>query len=67
MKVFITIILVQAFIVNAKRIPISVFGVISSMFSCVPFSLTGWCVVAVFAVTMIPVDMLRKVITEKLS
>lgn len=65
MKVFITIILVQAFIVNAAMIPIPVFGWISSMFSCVPFSLTGWLVVAALAVTMIPVDMLRKAVTQK--
>lgn len=67
MKVFVTIILVQAFIVNAGLIPLKAFGAISSMFSCVPFPLVGWGVVAVFAVTMIPVDMIRKVITEKLS
>ncbi|MBQ3009870.1 MAG: cation-transporting P-type ATPase, partial [Oscillospiraceae bacterium] len=65
MKVFITIILVQAFIVNAGLIPVSVFGWISSMFSCVPFGLTGWLVVAVLAVTMIPVDMIRKAIKNK--
>ncbi len=65
MKVFITIILVQAFIVNAALIPIPVFGWISSMFSCVPFSVIGWVVVAALAVTMIPVDMVRKAITKK--
>ena len=63
MKVFLTIMLVQAFIVNASLIPVSVFGWISSMFSCVPFGLAGWGVVAVLAVTMIPVDLVRKAIT----
>ena len=55
---FLTIILVQAVIVNAGLIP----GLdwIGSMFSCVPFEVTGWCVVAVLAVTMIPVDLIRK-------
>ena len=33
------------------------------MFSCVPFGLAGWGVVAVLAMTMIPVDLLRKAIT----
>jgi calcium-translocating P-type ATPase len=58
LKVFLTIILVQAVIVNAGLIP----GLdwIGSMFSCVPFGVTGWCVVAVLAVTMIPVDLIRK-------
>lgn len=65
MKVFIAIILVQAFIVNAGLIPLPVFGWISSMFSCVPFAPKGWAVVAVLAATMIPVDMLRKVITKR--
>ena len=63
MKVFITIVLVQAFIVNASLIPVSVFGWISSMFSCVPFGPMGWVVVAILAVTMIPVDLLRKALT----
>jgi len=65
MKVFITIVLVQAFIVNAGIIPVSVFGWISSMFSCVPFDLTAWGIVAVLAITMIPVDMIRKTILKK--
>lgn len=62
MKVFVTIILVQAFIINASLIPIEIFSWISNIFSCVPFALVGWIVIAVLAVTMIPVDMLRKVI-----
>ena len=63
MKVFIAIVLVQALIVNAGLIP----GLewIGNMFSCVPFGLAGWCVVAVLAVTMIPVDLLRKALTPK--
>ena len=62
MKVFIAIILVQAVIVNAGLIPVAAFGWIGNMFSCVPFSAVGWCVVAALAVTMIPVDMVRKMI-----
>lgn len=64
MKVFITIILIQAAIVNAGLIPVPVFGWISSMFSCVPFSISGWFLVAILAVTMIPVDLLRKAIAK---
>ena len=62
MKVWITIVLVQCFIVNAALIPLAPFEWISSMFSCTPFSLTGWGIVFVIAATMIPVDLLRKVI-----
>ena len=65
MKVFIIIVLVQAFIVNAGMIPFVVFEWISNMFSCMPFPLIGWGVVALLAVTMIPVDMLRKAVTKK--
>ena len=66
MKVFIGIILIQAFIVNAALIPVPVFGWISSMFSCVPFGVTGWLVVALLAATMIPVDIIRKVIKSNI-
>ena len=66
MKVFVTIILVQAIIVNAALIPLPVFQWIGNMFSCVPFGVTGWCVVAILAVTMIPVDLLRKALTKQI-
>lgn len=65
MKVFIAIILVQAVIVNAALIPLPVFEWIGNMFSCVPFAPVGWCVVAVLAVTMIPVDLIRKALSKK--
>lgn len=64
MKVFITIILIQAFIVNAALIPIPGFSWIGSMFSCVPFGITGWITVILLAATMIPVDLIRKTITK---
>ena len=47
LKVFFIIIAVQFAIVNA--------------FSCVPFGIQGWIAVILLAVTMIPVDMVRKV------
>lgn len=60
MKVFFAIILVQAFIVNAGRIPFALFTSLGNMFSCVPFGLNGWIAVVLLATTMIPVDLLRK-------
>ena len=65
MKVFLAIIIIQALIVNAGLVPVAVCGWISSMFSCVPFAPIGWVVVGILAVTMIPVDMLRKAVTPK--
>ncbi len=65
MKVFVTIVLVQALIVNAGAIPLAVFGWIGNMFSCVPFPVLGWCVVVVLAASMIPVDLIRKAVTKK--
>ena len=65
MKVWIAIVLVQAFIVNAALIPLGVFKWISSMFSCTPFSAVGWLIVFAIAFTMIPVDLIRKIITQK--
>ncbi len=62
LKVFFTIILVQAVIVNAGLIPFAVFTWIGNMFSCVPFGIQGWGAVILLAVTMIPVDLIRKVV-----
>lgn len=60
LKVFFTIIIVQAVIVNAGRIPIAAFQWIGNMFSCVPFVIQGWGVVVLLAMTIIPVDLVRK-------
>lgn len=62
LKVFFAIIAVQAVIVNAALIPLDVFKWIGNMFSCVPFGPAGWAAVVLLAVTMIPVDMIRKVV-----
>ena len=64
LKVFFTIILVQAVIVNAALVPVSIFEGLGKMFSCVPFGIQGWGIVVLLAVTMIPVDMVRKLITK---
>ena len=63
MKVFLAIVVIQALIVNAPLVPACAW--IGSMFSCVPFPPVGWLVVGILAVTMIPVDMIRKAVTPK--
>ena len=63
LKVFFTIIFVQALIVNAALIPFPLFTWIGNMFSCVPFGIAGWITVVILGATMIPVDILRKAVT----
>ncbi|MBO5032722.1 MAG: calcium-translocating P-type ATPase, PMCA-type [Lachnospiraceae bacterium] len=65
LKVFLLIILVQALIVNAALVPFTVFTWIGNMFSCVPFSIKGWIAIVILAVTVIPVDMIRKMIVNR--
>ncbi len=65
LKVFFAIIGIQALIVNAALIPFVLFTWIGNMFSCVPFGIVGWIAVVLLAVTMIPVDLLRKVVVNK--
>ena len=65
LKVFFIIIAVQALIVNAGLIPFPIFEGIGKMFSCVPFGIQGWITVVLLAVTMIPVDMIRKLIVNR--
>lgn len=64
LKVFFTIIIVQALIVNAGLVPLKVFKWIGEMFSCVPFGPKGWIAVIILAATMIPVDMIRKAVVK---
>lgn len=65
LKVFFAIIIVQALIVNAALIPAALFTWIGNMFSCVPFGISGWIAVIILAMTMIPVDMLRKLVVNR--
>lgn len=65
LKVFFGIIAIQAIIVNAGLIPFKLFTWIGEMFSCVPFGIKGWIAVVLLAVTMIPVDMIRKIVVNK--
>ncbi len=64
LKVFFTIILVQAVIVNAALIPVPVFAWIGNMFSCEPFGIAGWIAVILLGLTMIPVDLIRKAVVK---
>jgi calcium-translocating P-type ATPase len=60
LTVMISIILIQAVIVNAELVPLGIFQFIGKMFSCTPFGIKGWITVIILAFTMIPVDMIRK-------
>lgn len=64
LKVFFLIIAVQACIVNAGLVNLEIFKWIGEMFSCVPFGITGWPVVIVLGFTMIPVDLIRKLVVN---
>lgn len=64
LKVWFTIVFVQAAIVNAALVPLVAFKWVSNMFSCVPFSVTGWMITILLAATMIPIDLIRKIIVR---
>ena len=66
-KVMVAIIAVQAVIVNCALIPLAPFQWIGKMFSCEPFGIAGWLLVLVMALTMIPVDLVRKAVTNSAS
>lgn len=65
LKVFFAIIVIQALIVNAALVPFAAFTWIGNMFSCEPFGLRGWAAVILLAFTMIPVDMIRKLFSNR--
>jgi calcium-translocating P-type ATPase len=65
MRIWVIIALVQAVIVNAALVPVNIFQWIGEMFSCTPFPMQGWIVVIVLAFTMIPVDLLRKILLRE--
>ena len=67
LKAFFAIIVVQALIVNAALVPFAPCQWIGEMFSCVPFGVQGWVVAILLAVTMIPVDLIRKCIVGSKS
>lgn len=59
-KIWLLIIAVQIILAMSSLIP--GVGVVATMFSCEAFGLKGWVVVFLMSLTMIPVDMLRKLI-----
>ena len=63
LRVMCAIIAVQAVIVNCGLIPLAPFQWLGKMFSCVPFGIAGWVVVVLMALTMIPVDLIRKTVS----
>ena len=67
LRVFLAIVAIQAVIVNAALIPLGAFEFIGKMFSCVPFGVTGWVAAILLALTMIPVDLVRKAITNAVT
>jgi len=77
LRIWLIIALVQAFIVNAALIPLNIptgdntyfnpFEWLSNMFSCTPFSWQGWLLVIGMAITMIPVDLIRKLISNAIN
>ena len=56
--IWLTIMAVQVLLV-------SIGGVIGEIFSCVRFGLDGWIAVCLMALTMYPVDLIRKILTPK--
>ncbi len=64
LKVMFTIAIIQALLVNCALIPFAPFQFIGDMFSCVPFDVLGWMIIILFAVTMIPIDLIRKLILK---
>lgn len=63
LRVFVAVLVIQAALIYSGLIP--AVSWVASMFSCVPIPLNCYLICIVFAVTMIPVDMMRKVILTK--
>ena len=61
-KIWLLIIFIQVLLAMSSLIP--GVGVIANMFSCEAFGLKGWLVILVMSMTMIPIDMLRKLICK---
>ena len=65
LKVMCMILGIQFCLVNISLIPAAPAVWIGNMFSCVRFGVSGWVLVLILAFTMIPVDMIRKIIFRK--
>ena len=49
---------------NTGLVNLEIFKWIGEMFSCVPFGIIGWIVVIILGFTMIPVDLIRKLVVN---
>ena len=65
LRIMFAIMAIQFCIVNVGLIPNVVAKSIGEMFSCVPFGIQGWIAVILLAITIIPVDLLRKCFVKK--
>lgn len=52
-------------IIGVQIILVSMGGIIGEIFSCEKFSWIGWCIVIIFAFTMYPIDLIRKLLFNK--
>lgn len=59
-KVWLIIIGVQVLLAASSVIP--GIGIVATMFSCEAFGITGWMAVILLSMTMIPIDMIRKLL-----
>lgn len=64
-RIWLVIIAVQILLAMSSLIP--GVSVVANMFSCQAFGLKGWLVVLLMSFTMIPVDMLRKLVKKTIS
>lgn len=62
LKILVIIVLIQAFMINAQLTNFKPFIILGKMFSVVPLDFNSWIVVTLLAMTVIPVDLLRKLI-----
>ena len=60
--VMLSVLIIQACIVNAAIIPLAPFQWVSNMFSCVPFGVAGWVAVYVLAFSTVLVNVVPKYI-----
>lgn len=60
-RVFVAVLAIQAAIIYSGLIP--GLGWIASMFSCVPVSINCYLICIVFAITLVPIDLIRKAVT----
>ena len=58
------IIAIQMIIVNSASAPIEFFRYVGTVFDCVAFGLKGWILVFFLAFSIIPMDILRKILTK---